>query len=377
MSNWFYLFSLLSAFILGARALERGVCRLGLPGILGHLLFGIILGALIGVPGDRVMEFLTYMGAIAFTFVLGMETDVDALLIGRREVSVAAVSLLVVLLPAFFTLSALGLGWRATLLTLAAISSTSISASVEDLVAMGLHRGRGWALHRTSAVLDEIAALTLIILALGSWPGILLNAGAFIALSLLLGHASERWLNRFLEEHPFPLRWMEGIMVGILMLFAALGDLFLGSAVEAAFILGLILGRGGIHDQFVERVEFSAYSFFVPVLTVYVGTLLIPGWSPGPTALAVLAAAVLGRPLATWIISRASGMAPGDSVLLGVADMPHLEIPLIALWIHVHAFGPKGDFTTSIILMAVVGTTLGVIALKLLQKRALILGTME
>jgi len=369
MSNWFQLFILLSIFILGARALERVVSRAGLPGILGELLFGVALGAFVAVPEGEVVHFLTYMGAIAFTFILGMETDVDALLHARRETAVSAASLALVLAPSYLALRGLGVNLRTSLLALAAISSTCISASLGDLVTMGLHSGPAWSLHRASAVLDELVALALIILALGSWPGAFLDVSLFLVLSITLGHLSERGLNRFFKEHPYHLRWLEGLLIGVLMLFAALGDLFLGSAVEASFILGLILGRGGIHDQFVEDVEFTAYSFFVPILTVYLGTTLFSSWRLGPILWTLLIASVLGRPMATMALSRASGYGPRESLLLGLADMPHLEVPLVALWVHLHALGHQGEFATAVILTVALSTTIGVLSLRILQNR--------
>ncbi len=91
--------------------------------------------------------------------------------------------------------------------------------------------------------------------------------------------------------------------------------------ISAAFIVGLLLRRGGAVDRVRARVEPVSSALLLPVYFVCAGLNTSVGLLSGPgawgTFLLILAAATLGKGGACWLAARASGRTTAEAAAIG------------------------------------------------------------
>ncbi len=89
----------------------------------------------------------------------------------------------------------------------------------------------------------------------------------------------------------------------------------------AAFVLGLLLPRGGLADRIRARVEPLSSRWLLPIYFVCSGLKTSLGLLDGPRMwgifLLVLAAATVGKAGACWLAARASGRSSQESAAIG------------------------------------------------------------
>ena len=159
-------FLMLAVLLLTARLFSEVGTRLGVPGVIGELAAGLVLGpSLLGwVSPDATMKLLAEIGVILLLFEVGMDTDVFRLAqTGAKPVLVALGG---VLLPAVggYAVARYGfdLSLAAALFVAGTLTATSIGITVRVLSDLNRRHSREAQIVLGAAVLDDILGVLLL-----------------------------------------------------------------------------------------------------------------------------------------------------------------------------------------------------------------------
>lgn len=339
---------ILLAVIYVAAFVAREVAeRLRIPGLVGEIGVGILLGPAVFaiIPAhNEAIEALAELGVIFLLFHVGVETDPRELRrVGRIAILVALAGfVLPFFLGAGFILGFEG-GSDQAIFMGAAMVATSVGITARVLQEKGKLATREARVILGAAVADDI--LTLLLLGvirplatgtfkLGDFLFLILVAFAFV---VLVGEFGRRAMNRYFPQVA-RLRMSEpalGLAILVALVLAASAGLLGLAPIIGAFLAGVILGEGPAAEHELEEKTFPLTAFFVPFFFVHVGTLV--ELEPLATrrgiflVVVVTVLAIIGKlvgcGLAAWSMGRRSalivgfGMAPRGEVGIIVASI--------------------------------------------------------
>ena len=153
--------------------------RFELPGVLGEILMGMLLGNLIyfglisperlTLHSNDTFEFLAKLGLIFLLFLGGLDTEVEML---KKTGKVATVSTLMgVFVPLFMGwlgLKLMGYPSREAFAGGILLTATSIGITVRVMMDLGVLRSEVGAASLSASVMDDFLGIALIIFAVGS-----------------------------------------------------------------------------------------------------------------------------------------------------------------------------------------------------------------
>jgi Kef-type K+ transport system membrane component KefB len=305
--------------------------RLRLPGILGLLLGGFLIGptGLDLLHTTTEVEALGSVGLLYLMFVAGLELDLNVF--ARVRQAAITFGLLTFALPqAIGTVVALALGFD----TLAAILIGSLWASHTLVVYPIVQR---YGLTSDPAVATTVGATvitdTLALLVLAVVAGTVEGGGSSPLLLLvgLGGLAAWCWIGlTFLARWFFSGLGQDRVLRFVFMLAAFLSAAFVAElggieGIVGAFFAGLALNRvvpnGG---PLMERIEFFGAALFIPAFLVSVGFLVDPAVlteaSTWVLAGAFVFSVTLGKGGAALIIARLRGFSgPQTQMVFGLS----------------------------------------------------------
>jgi len=184
----------------------KGATKLGMPGLVGEIVFGIILGPhLLNLPGDDGCDFLIVIGEIGLVMLVveaGVDVDIGMLkLIGPRGLGVA-------LMGSFFPMSMgfcityLGMGTdiMSSIAISACFAPTSMGIALNVLKKAKILNTPTGQLIIAAVILDDVMALIILteIQALSepTVMGILLSLIVSPVLIVLIGYMAISWIPR-------------------------------------------------------------------------------------------------------------------------------------------------------------------------------------
>jgi Kef-type K+ transport system membrane component KefB len=304
--------------------------RLRLPGLLGLLGFGALIGPnmLDVLPRIAGLQAVGSIGVLYLIFLAGLQLDLEAFV--RYRVISGGFGLLTAFIP-----MALGTG-VALLLDLdprPAILIGSFWASFTliaypTVARYGLTKTRPVAaIVGASAITDGIS-LVVLALIVGAETGD--TSGARLVFDIALGFAVlaiycfvvfpavARWFFTGLGQE----RTLRYILVFIgLTSSAVVAELVGVEPLIGAFFIGVGLNRLVPNASPLMAVtDFFGNAFFIPTFLVSVGLIFDPGvmfeWTTIRLAIGFVAALVTGKAIAAWITGRLFGLTPADVGLL-------------------------------------------------------------
>jgi Na+:H+ antiporter len=293
--------------------------RLGLPGLIGLVLGGFVIGAhglnLIH-SGNQTVPELGQLGLLYLMFVAGLELDLQIL----KEYQRAAIGLG---LLAFAIPSAAGisvgwaLGWSfASMALLGAMVASHTLIVYPTLRDAGLGHNPAVASAVGATVLTDTLALVVLSIVAGSETGsgstlqillkIALGFAVLVVGGLLLLPRVVDLAFRFWGSDPVA-RYV--VVIVALLLMALVAQVFGIEGIVGAFFAGLALNRLVPNESpSMERVEFFGSAVFVPVFLVSIGLLLDPSVMFKSVtlelALYICAAALGGKAIACYVAGR-------------------------------------------------------------------------
>ena len=331
----------LVAIIVATKVLGEIAQRLKQPAVLGELVAGVMLGAL--VPGllhasESILHSLAELGVLILLFEIGLHTDVRSLAkVGRSSLMVAAVGVVLPFGLGYFVAVALGIPTIPAIVCGAALTATSVGISARVLSDLGqLERPEGQIV-LGAAVIDDVIGLIILSVVATMTAGAALDplnvlkitavAIGFIIVALYVGgRIAPKLFNLIEKVRVSGALGLAALAFAFLLAWAATSA---GSAtIIGAFAAGLILHPTPQRVQ-IERATTTLGHFFVPIFFASVGAAVDLRTLANPAMLTTGAlltlAAIIGK--------VAAGYAPwwlkGRKLLIGVAMVPRGEVGLI------------------------------------------------
>ncbi len=336
--------------VLLAAKLGGGLARrLGQPSVLGELLAGIVLGpSVLGWvdPTREVFHFMGELGVIVLLFLIGLETDLKALLkVGGTAAMVAVVGVVLPfglgLLVSMIVVPA-GSHKLAAIVCGAALTATSVGITARVLSDLGQMKTPESRIILGAAVIDDVLGLIILTIVEGLADGGELSlisathtvglAFGFLAATLILGSYAVPRVVRLLvilDLPGTPTVWAISLAIGL----GWLADLSGSAVIIGAFAAGVLLS--GIPDahEIGEGVTHLG-QFFVPMFFVTVGAsvelgALDPSRPEGRSALLIGAALIVAAVIGKMAAGYAPFWFPGRKLVIGVGMVPRGEVGLI------------------------------------------------
>ena len=347
------------AFVLvGARLFGALVERAGQPGVLGELLFGVLLGnaALAGGPSVQSLQasetfaVLAELGAILLLFEVGLEsTPKEMVAVGLPATRVAVVGILVPMALGYGASRLLqpGESWMAHAFVGAMLAATSVGITARVLQEAKAIRSASARIILGAAVIDDVLGLVVLAIISGviqsatggaalDAAGVALIVGkafGFLVAAIAFGSLVSPLLFRralALNTTGVVMALSLGLCFGLAWLAAEAGL----APIVGAFAAGLVLedvhfadhvarGERPLHESLRSLTALLVPVFFVRMgMLVDVSSFLQPGVLG--FAAALTAAALVGK----WACGLATPRGVSRATV-GIGMMPRGEVGLI------------------------------------------------
>jgi Kef-type K+ transport system membrane component KefB len=304
--------------------------RLRLPGLLGLLMFGAVIGPnmLDVLPRFAGLQAVGSIGVLYLIFLAGLQLDLEAFV--RYRVISAGFGLLTSIVPMALGIGAallLGLELRPAILIGSFWASFTLIA-YPIVAKFGLTKTKPVAAIVGASAITDGLSLVVLALIVGAETGD--ESGARLVLEIALGFvvlaiycfvivpAIAKWFFTGLGQE----RTLRYILVFIsLTSSAVVADLVGVEPLIGAFFVGVGLNRFVPNASPLMAVtDFFGNAFFIPTFLISVGLLFDPEvmftWSTIRLALGFVAALVLGKAIAAWLTVRFFGLVRAETGLL-------------------------------------------------------------
>ena len=322
------------------------------PQVIGEIVSGIMLGpslfgliapqlasALFPVDAIPFLEVLSNVGLIFFMFIIGLELIPKYL---KGQVEVASLTSNVSILVPFSLASILAL-WLYPLVSNSTVSFTAFALFIGAAMSItafpvlariitenNLYHTRLGTLALTCAAVDDVTAWCLLAIAiavtrtnsmLGAIPTII-AAILYIGFMLTVG----RWfLQRLSKQYQRTGRLNQWVLAGIYMGVVASSLITEAIGIHlifGAFLLGAAMPKNaGLTREIAQKTEDFVLIFLLPVFFAYSGLRTQIGLLNKPElwviCFAILAVAIIGKYVGTYVAARASGIAKREASALG------------------------------------------------------------
>lgn len=363
-----------------ARVLGRLAERLSLPGVIGELMAGAILGPqLIGfLHPNELFDALAELGVILLLFMAGLETHIRQLMAVRRSaIGVAGWGALFPFLAGVGTSFALGYGLAEALFVATALMATSVGITVRVLRDLGIQGRKSVRIILASAVLDDILGLlTLVVvtaLALGRanyFEIVLLTVEAvtYILFVSLMGPWAVNRLSSLLRKLPkntlFELSVVWMLSLSLLAEFIGL------AAIVGAFLAGLVMSDLKEHVQLEEQFQPLAW-FFVPFFFVLMGSFIDFAAFAQPMVLVATVAFTVLAIVTKYYGSRLGAAHEGRQIAreVGVGMIPRGEVGIVVAGVALSTGAIGDDVYTAVVGMVVLTTFISPFLMKVVYVR--------
>jgi Kef-type K+ transport system membrane component KefB len=346
--------------ILALGPLTKGICRrLGTPVSVGYIVLGLILGSVIG-PADAAsipifsgtFSALAQLGVVALLFRVGLRSHTSELLRKLPDASVIWIGNVLGTFAVGFAVSRFGLHWslETSLVLGTAFSATSIAISLAVWDELGLANSDTGAMLLDVAELDDLSAVVLLAVLLGTLPGmlngddslwirvgsssifVLLKLAIFIAGCYLFAHYLEARFTDFNRRMSDTRVSLTISILGAGLVIAAIADYMGFSSAIGALFAGLAFSR----DPEAVRTDGNFtyfYEFLTPFFFIHIGMqvelgMLVDSIDVG---LLLLVMAVVSK-LVFTIAPALLSMNRRNAVNLGISMVPRAEIALVVIY---------------------------------------------
>jgi Kef-type K+ transport system membrane component KefB len=328
--------------ITAALAVQLTVERAHLPGLLGLLVLGVLLGpdgAGILAEGP-VVAMLGEIGLIYVMFIAGLEIDLR--IVREHRAAVVVFGLLAFTLsagPAMGGALLAGMGLAAAVLIGAVVSSHTLLA-YPILMRLRLLRRLPVVTAVGGTLITDTLALLVLAVVLGAHRA---DAGAgswllpLILLTLLVALAlwAVPWMSRSLFRQIGVSQAEKALFaLAVLMLLATTAHLIGTDQILGAFLAGVAMNRVlAQREQLREHLEFVGRMLFIPFFFIWTGTLLDAGVMAQGSGVwimagALLGAVVFGKLAASWITGSVFGFDGRDRLLMVGLTVPQAAATL-------------------------------------------------
>ncbi len=368
-----FLFTIGIALIL-AKIFDSLFERIKLPGVLGELSLGIILGNLVLygfffgnavnswfhswllIRGAKPFEgldpirYLSKLGIVMLLFIAGLDTSVEQLKSTGKVATISTImGVFVPLVLGWMSGLLLGYDMHESFVMGVLLTATSIGVTVRTLMDISMLSTDVGAASLSASVMDDFLGIALIIFAVGSGSFLIfgVNLLIFFIVALIAAWYYMPYITRFVRRYIVTERGSLGVLMGVMLLFSALAEYSFGAAIEGAYFAGIVLSHLPMKKIISEDVRAIGYGFLIPMFFVYTGAQLDLGVFFNMTALilaaVILVVAIFGKILGRGIGARIGGFNWHKSWQMGIGSIPRMEVALVSLTVAItaHAIKPQ------------------------------------
>jgi Kef-type K+ transport system membrane component KefB len=356
--------------------------RLRLPGVLGELAAGIVLGpfALAWIRPGHITEALAELGAIFLLFHVGLETSPrDLLRVGKQALAVAILGVAAPFILGFGYMWLRGDEIHEAVFVGAALVATSVGITARVLGDMGALRSRVARIILGAAVFDDILGMVLLAIVSGMAAGggirwlnfgiLLAEAIGFALFMILVGPRIVRRVRPGLEK--MSTRHAPLALSLVLCLLLSWASTKIGmAAIIGSFFAGLVLADYSPEWNLEPRIG-AITEFLAPVFFFAIGARLDVRLFHGDVlaaAVIVTILAAISKIVACGLPILREGWTTAFSV--GIGMLPRGEVALIVALVGLQAGIVTNSTYAIVIFMTAVTTVLAPPVLRLLMKRS-------
>jgi Kef-type K+ transport system membrane component KefB len=368
--------------LLVAAKIGEEVCRrVGLPGVVGEMAGGFLVGPFaLGwvVPGETALAFAE-IGVILLLFTVGLEVRFDDLIrVGRPALLTAVIGMILPVAAGVAVAVAMGAMPGSAAFVGLALAATSIGITSRVLRDRGVLEETFSRVVLGAAVIDDVLVLLLMGVVTGvvqgSGPGTAIVVATAAVGLVLLGFAAARrarGLPREVFTWPLfadtPLVPAFILMLAIALLSAAVGL----AAIIGAFVFGLVIAETEARDE-LEHDMGTLGEIFVPFFFAVTGATVDIGALADPTvAIVVVILVVLGvaTKLAGGLLGARS-LGWNGSLAVGAGMVPRGEVGIVAASLGLAAGLLTGGLYSAVIVAVVLTTVIAPLILGWVIPRA-------
>ena len=357
--------------LLAAKVGDEAFKRLGQPGLVGEILAGLVVGpTVLGlVEPTETLEIFAELGVVFLLFWVGLETKLDELTgVGRAALLVGVLGVALPFAAGIGAGFALGEEFAAAVFVGAALVATSVGITSAVLIDLDVLETRASRTILGAAVVDDILAMILLAVAVGSAAndGVdVMAIAVVVALALVFVVVFAVGGTRLMRKWPTLLsrpRFAESPFLPAVILCLGVAALAAGiglAAIIGAFLAGLMVSETTRHHPIEDEVA-PLYAFFPPFFFAFIGIEITFGALADARGLALLAAltvlAIATKFVGGWLGARHS-LGARDAAFVGVGMVPRGEVGIIVAGIG-RATGVIDDALFAAIVGMSVATTL-------------------
>lgn len=286
LTNPVLVFSLLLLIILLAPILLR---RIRIPGIIGLILSGIIIGPKgLGIIGQNSLasegwiKLFSTIGLLYIMFMAGLELDLTQFKKYYRKSLVFGVLTFLIPLTLGFPLCYYGLNLSplASLLT-ASMFSTHTLVAYPIISKLGLSKHSSVAITVGGTILTDTAVLIILAiisssskgqLDLNFWIRLITSLAFFSGIMFFLVPRITKW---FLQKLDSEKSSQYIFILSIVFFSAFLAEMAGVEHIIGAFVAGLVLNRFIPHNSvLMNRIDFFGNALFIPTFLIFVGMVV-------------------------------------------------------------------------------------------------------
>jgi len=353
----------------GAKLMAEVFERLRMPGVVGEIIAGVVLGpsVLNLVQPSLTIETVADVAVMFLLFQVGLEIKPSELLrVGRTAMLVAILGVVAPFAMGWGIMMAWGEPQIESLFVGSALVATSVGITANVLAAKGLLQLAASRIIMAAAVIDDVIGLLVLAIVSGAAKGSInfLDIGLTALLSIAFVAIVVKWGSRA-ARHVVPrfekvLRVQEAdFSLAMVMLFAlALLATKAGvAAIVGAFLAGMVLSETAGHR--VHEMARGTKELLVPFFLVGIGLRVDVQAFRDPSVLALTAiitlAAVVsklgGCMLGAWRLGRA------EAFRVGAGMVPRGEVGMIVAQIGM-SLGVVGNAAYLVVVGMAVATTI-------------------
>ncbi len=342
---------------------------LHLPGVVGALLSGILLGpACLNILHEsEYIELFAQIGVILLMFNAGMETDFKKLTAGLNKTLVIVIGTISVpLLIGVLIGLVLNFSLASSIFLGILLSSTSMSITVETLNEFKQLKSESGNAILSAAILDDLIGvifLTFIISLTGDSDSSILRTVINFVLFFAFAYFSGKLANKII--HYIEIKFGKTHRVSLFslaycFLLSYIADFFGIAGITGAYFAGLFLSNIKLSHYVESKTEVLSYLLFSPIFFASIGLKAeVPPMSFNFVLLTIvfILAAVLGKVIGSGFFAYIAKYSKKDALRIGVGMVPRGEVTLIVATTGLAA-GLIPNYIFSIAVIIVVATSL-------------------
>ncbi|NJN86754.1 MAG: universal stress protein [Leptolyngbyaceae cyanobacterium SL_7_1] len=347
--------------------------RFKLPGLLGLLIAGVILGAngLNVLSSDsETMKLLSDIGLVYLMFVAGLEIDLEQFQATKnRSLGFGLATFLVPLIVGTIVGRFFGFGWNGSILIGSLFASHTLLA-YPIISRMGVIKNEAVTVTIGATIFTDIGALLVLAICVGIHEGdfttvklvtLLLSLVLYSAL-ILFGFS---WLGREFFRRSSNEEGNQFLFVLLVVFVSALGAELIGvEKIVGAFLAGLAVNNAIGEGPVEEKVIFVGNVLFIPIFFIDLGLLIdVPGFIKSLGAISLTLAVVIGligskfgAALVAKLLYRYSWR---EMIVMWSLSMPQVAATLAATLVGYRAGLLTEAVLNSVIVLMIVTSILG------------------